>query len=96
MAPSDKLRQAIRDSGKSANALAREIGIPQPTITTFLNGSDIRLKTADKLAAYFGLDLQTDKPNSKDRVKAPAMPAVDWSKAEPKKKRKDEGRERQK
>ena len=96
MALSHKLRKAIRDSGKSANELAREIGIPQPTISVFLNGGDIRLeKTADKLAAYFGVDLRpTDALKAKDKVKAPAPPAVDWTKTEAKKKPRDEGRER--
>jgi len=58
MTPSNRLRQAIRDSGKSANQIARETGISQPTITTFLNGRDLRMETADKLAAYFGLELR--------------------------------------
>jgi transcriptional regulator with XRE-family HTH domain len=90
MSLSEQLRDKIRASGKSANQLAREIGIPQPTITTFLNGSDVRLETANKLAAYFGLRLCDDPPaaTAKSKVKAPAMPAVDWGASEPAKKRK--------
>jgi plasmid maintenance system antidote protein VapI len=58
MTPSERLRQSIRECKKSANQIARETGISQPTITTFLNGRDLRMETADKLAAYFGLELR--------------------------------------
>jgi len=75
----------------------------QPILSRFLSHDpdqhrDIRLETtADKLCAYFGLELRpADKPKGKDKVKAPAMPAVDWAAAEPKTKPKDEGRERRK
>lgn len=54
----DTLRQAIRDSGQSANELAETTGVPQPTITRFLAGADMRLSTAQKLAAYLGLELR--------------------------------------
>lgn len=83
----DQLRAAIRESGKSANALARECGLSQPTITLFLNGKDIRLDTAQVLVEYFNLELAPKQP-TKGRVKAPALPTVDWGKAEPAKKRK--------
>jgi plasmid maintenance system antidote protein VapI len=58
MAISEQLREAIRASGLSANALARGCGVPQPMLTRFINGLDVRLATADKLAAYFGLELR--------------------------------------
>lgn len=54
----DALRDAIRKSGMSANALAEETGVPQPTITRFLAGADMKLETAGKLAAYLGLALK--------------------------------------
>lgn len=53
----ESLRQAIRDSGLSANQLARATEVPQPTITRFLNGADMKLSTASRLAAYLGLHL---------------------------------------
>jgi hypothetical protein len=60
-------------------------------ITNFLNGKDIRLETADKLAAYFGLELRPPDPTAaKSKVKSPAVPAVDWSKTKPAKKQKAE------
>lgn len=52
------LRAAIRNSGKSANELAKATGVPQPTITRFLAGADMRLSRADKLAAHLGLKLR--------------------------------------
>lgn len=57
----DTLRQAIRDSGQSANELAETTGVPQPTITRFLAGSDMRLSTAQKIAEYLGLELRPSK-----------------------------------
>jgi len=76
----------------SANALAGASGVPQPTITRFLAGAEMKSATIDKLAAYFGLALQSGDPSAaaKAKVNAPAMPAVDWGGAEPKKKRKAE------
>jgi plasmid maintenance system antidote protein VapI len=56
------LRAAIRRSGLSANRLAKATHVSQPTITIFLNGKDIRLKTAQKLADYLGLELRHRRP----------------------------------
>jgi len=39
--------------------------MPQPTITRFVNGTDLRVSNADTLAAYFGLSLQHDRPKRK-------------------------------
>jgi hypothetical protein len=35
--------------------LTKVCGVPQPRIAVFLGGGDIRLATAEKLMAYFGL-----------------------------------------
>lgn len=51
------LRQAIRDSGLSAMRLAELTGVPQPTISRFLSGADMRLSRAMTLADYLGLEL---------------------------------------
>jgi plasmid maintenance system antidote protein VapI len=58
---SSQLRDAIKDSGQSANALARATGVPQPTITRFLNGAQMRTENIDRLAEYFGLKLCREK-----------------------------------
>jgi len=89
MSISDQLRDAIRNSGKSASVMAQECGVPQPTMTRFLAGADTKASAIDRLAAYFGLMLRPDDGKAaKSKVKAPAMPAVDWATAEPKPKAK--------
>lgn len=47
----DILRNAIRSSGQSANAIARATGVTPPTICRFLSGKDMLLSRADKIAA---------------------------------------------
>jgi|SRR6185369_6154000 len=103
MTISDQLKDAIRESGKPPDLIAKETGVAQTILSRFLSDDpaqhrDIRLEsTANILCAYFGLELRpAHKPEAKDKVKAPAMPAIDWAAAEPKTKRKDEGRERRK
>ena len=54
----DVLRRAIKDSGISASEIARKTGIPQPTITRFLAGADMRMSKAAEIAAYLGLSLK--------------------------------------
>lgn len=58
----ERLRRAIRTSGKTALELSSITSVPQPTITRFLNGRDMRLSRAQKLAAYFNLELREAKP----------------------------------
>ncbi len=53
----ETIRQAILDSGQSAHQIAAATGIPQPTISRFIAGADMRLATADKLAVHLGLAL---------------------------------------
>lgn len=57
----ETLRAAIVNSGKSANEIAKETGVPQPTITRFLAGADMRVSRASKIAAYLGLELKRRK-----------------------------------
>lgn len=52
------LKAAIIASGKSANEIAKATEIPQPTITRFLQGADMRLSRAEKIAQYLGLELK--------------------------------------
>jgi plasmid maintenance system antidote protein VapI len=66
----EQLRDKIRDSGKSVNQLAAECGVPQPVLTRFLNGKDIRLETANKLAAYFSLKLCDNRPSRHANARA--------------------------
>lgn len=50
-----QLRDAIENSGVSLLALSKVCGVPQPRLHDFMNGRDIRLSTAQKLANHFGL-----------------------------------------
>jgi len=46
----DRLRAAIRQSGKTIYRVAQESGVAHPIILRFLSGErDIRLETAEKL-----------------------------------------------
>ena len=56
------LRRAIRESGESFYMLAKRTGIARMSLTRFANGErSLRLDKAGKVAAYFGLELQTSK-----------------------------------
>jgi ribosome-binding protein aMBF1 (putative translation factor) len=57
-----QLRKAIQDSGMNLNQLAREIGIPQPTLYRFAHGTrDLYFENAAKIAEYFGMKLTATK-----------------------------------
>lgn len=52
----DALRQALTASGKTSSQLMAETGVNHGVILRFMTGDrDIRLKTAEKLAAAVGL-----------------------------------------
>lgn len=53
----DQLRAAIKKSGLTQEQLAAKSGVRQGRISDFLNGKDIRLATAGKLAQAIGLRL---------------------------------------
>ncbi len=54
----ERLRVAIRDSGKTVYRIAKESGVAHPVILRFLSGErDIRLETAERLAAVLNLQL---------------------------------------
>jgi plasmid maintenance system antidote protein VapI len=62
---SDLLRRAIAASGVPYKALERETGVARASIMRFVRGSQsLRLDMADRLAAYFGLEL---RPKRKGR-----------------------------
>lgn len=54
----DRLRQAIRESGLPMLTLATETGIQRASLIRFARGDQsLRLDIADRLAVYFGLEL---------------------------------------
>ena len=65
MPVADQLRELINDTGLSVYAVAKGAGIAQPVLHRFCTGErDLTLTTADKLIAYFDLEL---KPSGKSR-----------------------------
>lgn len=55
---SEQLKQAIKDSGQSHNAIAKESGVARRLIDRFMKGEiRIRIDTADHLAEYLGFEL---------------------------------------
>jgi DNA-binding phage protein len=55
---SQTLRDALRSSDKSMYQIAQDAGVSQIVISRFLSGErDIRMATADKIAAVLGLKL---------------------------------------
>ena len=56
----DALRKAISSSDKSVYQLAKDAGVSHPIILRFMSGErDIRLATADKLAASLGVEVRS-------------------------------------
>jgi plasmid maintenance system antidote protein VapI len=52
----DDLRRVVASSTLSQNQIAREAGISQASLNLFVNRHrDLKLATAARLAAYFGL-----------------------------------------
>jgi transcriptional regulator with XRE-family HTH domain len=59
------LRRAIAESGLSFKALERETGVLRHSLMKFARGeTSLRLDLADRLAAFFGLEL---RPKRKGR-----------------------------
>lgn len=55
----DQLRRAIKDSGQTEYAIAKESGVSQSIVNRFVSGErGISLETAAKLCAYLKLDLR--------------------------------------
>lgn len=56
---SESLREQIVDSTLSVNEIAQRSGISQAVLCRFLNKKrTLRLDTADRLATYFGLEIE--------------------------------------
>ena len=55
----EQLRRTIRDSGQSLNSIAVQSGVPNPVVVRFVNGQQgLSLRSANRLAEYFGLELR--------------------------------------
>lgn len=58
----EQLRNAIKESGHSANHIAKETGVDQTLISRFLRGKDMGIARAAKIAAFLGLELVSTEP----------------------------------
>ena len=52
------IRGEVSKQKWTARELARVSKVPQPTVTRFLNGADLRLETATKICRVVGLELR--------------------------------------
>ncbi len=58
----DVLRDHVAAAGVSCRQIAREAGVQQASLVRFMRGEQsLRLDKADRLAAYFGLELTKRK-----------------------------------
>ena len=53
----DVLRQSLADSA-SVRAVSRATGVPQCSLSRFLAGKQLRLDMAERLAAFFGVEVR--------------------------------------
>jgi transcriptional regulator with XRE-family HTH domain len=66
----DGLRQALTNSGKTSYQLMAETGVNHGVILRFLKGErDVRLETAEKLAAAVGLSVVVPTPTKSEADK---------------------------
>lgn len=57
--PTETLRATLILDGRSATAIARQAGLPQPVVTRFLKGQrTLSSRSLDRLAAELGLELR--------------------------------------
>jgi hypothetical protein len=54
------IRAAVNSSGRQLPAIAKETGVEESALTEFMDGADIHLTTATKIAACVGLELKLD------------------------------------
>ena len=60
------LREALAQRTESLRAIGRATGVPNPPLVRFLAGKQtLRLDTACKLAAYFGIECRQRKGKKK-------------------------------
>lgn len=53
----EQYTKLCKEQGKSANGVAKEIGLPSSTITNWKQGKMPRAETMGKIAAYFGVSV---------------------------------------
>ena len=70
-----RLREVVAARGLTAYALGRDAGVDPAVVQRFLSGErDVRLETADRLAAALGLRLVETARKSRPAARPPADP----------------------
>lgn len=55
------IRAAIKRSGKTRYALAKETDVPESALSRFMAGADMQLDYASRLTAALGLELRSKR-----------------------------------
>jgi lambda repressor-like predicted transcriptional regulator len=55
---SDTIRSAIHKSGRSLPTIAKKTGVAVSALSEFMDGADLHLTSASKIAAYLGPELK--------------------------------------
>jgi hypothetical protein len=55
---SETIRTAIQNSGKRLATIAKKTGVAMSALTEFMDGADMHLTSASRIAAYLGLELK--------------------------------------
>lgn len=64
----ESIRQVVRDDARSVNQIAKDTGIPQPTLHHFVHGRMLKQEhTFDALAKTLGLSVQMTKKARRTR-----------------------------
>ncbi len=63
---SDQIREAIRRSGRTNHAVARDMGVAPSVVHRFMNGSGMLTSSLDHLARVLGLRVVVDKRKKRE------------------------------
>ena len=68
----EQLKAALLASGKSQREIEDAVGIPQASISRFINGKrGLRIEDADALASYLGMELRPAEAKKPPAKKSP-------------------------
>jgi predicted transcriptional regulator len=65
---SDMIRSAINPSEERLATIAKETNIPLSALQEFMDGADLHLTSATKIAAYLGLELKPSVQQREDSI----------------------------
>lgn len=79
----EQYSKLCKEQGKSANGIAKEIGLPSSSVTNWKQGKTPRTETIKKIADYFNVsvDYLTGNTDIKEKPTAEAMSFEDIKRA---------------